>query len=75
MSLQRTFSILKPDCTARNLTGAVNALIMLGGNPVFDAPREALKPRLAELQAALDGVQALADRRMSARRRRTIGAS
>lgn len=27
MPLERTFSILKPDCTARNLTGAVNALI------------------------------------------------
>jgi lysophospholipid acyltransferase (LPLAT)-like uncharacterized protein len=39
------------------------------------APREALKPRVAELQAALDGVAALADRRMASRRRRTIGAS
>jgi lysophospholipid acyltransferase (LPLAT)-like uncharacterized protein len=38
-------------------------------------PREALRPRLAELQAALDGVQALADRRMAPRRGRTIGAS
>jgi nucleoside-diphosphate kinase len=27
MALQRTFSILKPDATARNLTGAVNAVI------------------------------------------------
>jgi lysophospholipid acyltransferase (LPLAT)-like uncharacterized protein len=39
------------------------------------APREALKPRVAELQAALDEVQAFADRRMASRRRRTIGAS
>jgi nucleoside-diphosphate kinase len=27
MALEHTFSILKPDCTRRNLTGAVNALI------------------------------------------------
>jgi lysophospholipid acyltransferase (LPLAT)-like uncharacterized protein len=45
------------------------------GAPIPIAPREKLKPRLAELQAALDGVQALADRRMASRRRRTIGAS
>lgn len=38
-------------------------------------PREALKPRLAEMQAALDEVQALADRRMARRGRRTIGAT
>jgi lysophospholipid acyltransferase (LPLAT)-like uncharacterized protein len=37
--------------------------------------REALKPRVAELQAALDEVQALADRRMARRGQRTIGAS
>ncbi|MBA3688583.1 MAG: hypothetical protein H0W81_07130 [Chloroflexi bacterium] len=45
------------------------------GTPIRIAPREPLKPRLMELQAALDGVQALADRRMEARRRRTIGPS
>ena len=27
MALERTFSILKPDATSRNLTGAVNAMI------------------------------------------------
>ena len=27
MAVERTFSILKPDATARNLTGAINALI------------------------------------------------
>ncbi|HEY5226399.1 MAG TPA: nucleoside-diphosphate kinase, partial [Methylovirgula sp.] len=26
MALERTFSILKPDVTRRNLTGAVNAM-------------------------------------------------
>lgn len=31
MPQEQTFSILKPDCTARNLTGAVNALIEKAG--------------------------------------------
>ena len=31
MALQRTFSILKPDATARNLTGAVNTVIEAAG--------------------------------------------
>jgi nucleoside-diphosphate kinase len=31
MALERTFSILKPDVTRRNLTGAVNARIEAAG--------------------------------------------
>ena len=31
MALERTFSILKPDATERNLTGAVNAMIEQAG--------------------------------------------
>jgi nucleoside-diphosphate kinase len=31
MALERTFSILKPDATERNLTGAVNAIIEKAG--------------------------------------------
>jgi nucleoside-diphosphate kinase len=31
MAIERTFSILKPDATARNLTGAVNAMIEQAG--------------------------------------------
>src|SRR5262249_27728368 len=31
MAIQRTFSIIKPDATERNLTGAVNALIEKAG--------------------------------------------
>jgi nucleoside-diphosphate kinase len=31
MDLERTFSIIKPDATARNLTGAVNAVIEKAG--------------------------------------------
>jgi lysophospholipid acyltransferase (LPLAT)-like uncharacterized protein len=37
------------------------------GAQIRIGPREPLKPRLAELQASLDGVQALADRRMAKR--------
>jgi hypothetical protein len=45
------------------------------GAQISIGPREALKPRLAELQSALDEVQTLADRRMARRGRRTIGAT
>jgi nucleoside-diphosphate kinase len=31
MAIQRTFSIIKPDATARNLTGAINAVIEKAG--------------------------------------------
>jgi nucleoside-diphosphate kinase len=31
MAVERTFSIIKPDATERNLTGAVNAIIELAG--------------------------------------------
>jgi nucleoside-diphosphate kinase len=31
MAIQRTFSIIKPDATARNLTGAINAKIEAAG--------------------------------------------
>jgi nucleoside-diphosphate kinase len=31
MAIERTFSILKPDATARNLTGAINAMIETAG--------------------------------------------
>jgi nucleoside-diphosphate kinase len=31
MTVERTFSIIKPDATARNLTGAVNAMIEKAG--------------------------------------------
>jgi nucleoside-diphosphate kinase len=31
MAIERTFSIIKPDATARNLTGAINALIEQSG--------------------------------------------
>ncbi|MCP5085659.1 MAG: nucleoside-diphosphate kinase [Rhodobacteraceae bacterium] len=31
MALERTFSIVKPDATNRNLTGAINAMLEAGG--------------------------------------------
>jgi len=31
MAVERTFSILKPDATERNLTGAINAIIEKAG--------------------------------------------
>ena len=31
MAIERTFSIIKPDATARNLTGAINAMIEKSG--------------------------------------------
>ena len=31
MTIERTFSIIKPDATARNLTGAINAMIEKAG--------------------------------------------
>jgi nucleoside-diphosphate kinase len=31
MAIERTFSIIKPDATARNLTGAINAMIEHAG--------------------------------------------
>lgn len=31
MAIERTFSILKPDATARNLTGAINAMVEAAG--------------------------------------------
>ncbi len=31
MAIERTFSILKPDATRRNLTGAINAVIEKSG--------------------------------------------
>ena len=32
MAIERTFSILKPDATERNLTGAINAIIEKAGS-------------------------------------------
>ena len=48
MSTQRTFSILKPDVTQRNLTGAVNAKIEAAGLRIVAQKRIHMSLRQAE---------------------------
>ena len=55
MATQRTFSIIKPDATARNLTGAVNAVIEAAGLRIIGQRRiqmtEAQAKRFYEVHA------------------------
>jgi nucleoside-diphosphate kinase len=48
MALERTFSILKPDATRRNLTGAINALIEKAGLRIIAQKRVLMSRREAE---------------------------
>jgi nucleoside-diphosphate kinase len=48
MALERTFSIIKPDATERNLTGAVNAVIEGGGLRIVAQKRIRMTRREAE---------------------------
>src|SRR5271163_4682534 len=48
MAIERTFSIIKPDATARNLTGAVNALIEKAGLRVVAQKRVQMTREQAE---------------------------
>ena len=48
MTTQRTFSILKPDVTARNLTGAVNAKIEAAGLRIVAQKRIRMTLKQAE---------------------------
>ena len=48
MPLERTFSILKPDATRRNLTGAINALIEKAGLRVVAQKRVRMTREQAE---------------------------
>ena len=48
MALERTFSILKPDATERNITGAVNALIEGAGLRIVAQKRIRMTRREAE---------------------------
>ena len=41
MAIERTFSILKPDATERNLTGAINAMIEKAGLRIVGAEARA----------------------------------
>jgi nucleoside-diphosphate kinase len=48
MAIERTFSIIKPDATARNLTGAVNALIEKAGLRIIAQKRVRMTREQAE---------------------------
>jgi nucleoside-diphosphate kinase len=48
MAVQRTFSILKPDATRRNLTGAVNAVIEKAGLRIIAQKRIQMTKAQAE---------------------------
>ncbi len=48
MVLERTFSILKPDATARNLTGAINAIIERAGLRIVAQKRVRITREQAE---------------------------
>ncbi|MEL6364009.1 MAG: nucleoside-diphosphate kinase [Pseudomonadota bacterium] len=47
MAVQRTFSIIKPDATKRNLTGAVNAMLEEGGLRIIGQKRVQLSKEQA----------------------------
>jgi len=48
MAIERTFSIIKPDATARNLTGAINALIEKAGLRIVAQKRIRMSREQAE---------------------------
>jgi nucleoside-diphosphate kinase len=48
MAIERTFSIIKPDATARNLTGAVNAVIEKAGLRIVAQKRVRMTREQAE---------------------------
>ena len=48
MPIERTFSIIKPDATARNLTGAINAMIEKAGLRIVAQKRVKMSREQAE---------------------------
>jgi len=48
MAMERTFSIIKPDATARNLTGAINAMIERAGLRIVAQKRVRMTREQAE---------------------------
>jgi len=48
MAIERTFSIIKPDATARNLTGAINAMIEGAGLRIVAQRRTRISREQAE---------------------------
>jgi nucleoside-diphosphate kinase len=53
MALERTFSIIKPDATERNLTGAVNAVIEGAGLRIVAQKRVLMTRKEAEIFYAI----------------------
>ena len=48
MAIERTFSILKPDATARNITGGINAMIEKSGLRIIAQKRVMISRAQAE---------------------------
>ncbi|MGD0333517.1 MAG: nucleoside-diphosphate kinase [Xanthobacteraceae bacterium] len=48
MAIERTFSIIKPDATSRNLTGAINAMIEKAGLRIVAQKRVLISRQQAE---------------------------
>ena len=48
MAIERTFSIIKPDATSRNLTGAINAMIERAGLRIVGQKRVLISREQAE---------------------------
>ena len=55
MAIERTFSIIKPDATARNLTGAINAMIEQAGLRIIAQKRLRISRAEAETFYAVHG--------------------
>jgi nucleoside-diphosphate kinase len=53
MAIERTFSIIKPDATARNLTGAINAMIVQAGLHIVAQKRIKMTREQAEIFYAI----------------------
>ncbi|MFY9768787.1 MAG: nucleoside-diphosphate kinase [Xanthobacteraceae bacterium] len=53
MAIERTFSIIKPDATARNLTGAINAMIEQAGLHIVAQKRIKMTREQAEIFYAI----------------------
>ena len=53
MAIERTFSIIKPDATARNLTGAINAMIEGAGLRIIAQRRTRITREQAETFSAV----------------------
>jgi nucleoside-diphosphate kinase len=58
MAIERTFSIIKPDATERNLTGAVNAMIEQAGLRIIAQKRVRITREQAETFYAVHSARA-----------------